>query len=388
MLDEVLISGCRILGGSDEIQDVWIRAGKVHRVGKSIDGFDGGEVIDAAGQCVCPGFIDLHLQGAGGADVIDTDADALERVSRTVARFGMTGWLATTIYNPGGNNDHLTAAREAVGRDLGGATVLGIHIEGPFVNRTRLGMLAPESVCDIDDYHLDRILDLCGSALKLMTIAPELPGALDVIEKLTARGVIPSFGHSDANYEQTQAGISAGISHVTHLFNAMRPIRHRDPGPIAALLAAKNVSIQLICDGVHIEKPVIWMVARIAGPDRFCLITDGGRLLGSTDSEFIHAGHRVYMQSGVLRSADGTLVGTGIGLSDLAGRFARFTGVPIAQAVRAGTITPRSVLGLANVADALVQQGDDADLVLAEIAGNRIDVKRTMVGGKTVYEAP
>jgi len=385
--EQLLIRGSRIIDGPSEPQDVLITAGRIDRIGRWSGETEGIEILQADGLHLIPALVDLHLQGAGGSDVIDGNEDAIERIGATVGRFGVGGWLATTYYRPQGDNHHLRVASEAVGKGLNGPRVLGIHLEGPFVNPSRLGMLARDGVCEVDEYHLDRIFDLCGPALKMMTIAPELPGALEVIEKLVERGVVASFGHSNATYEQTQAGIAAGIRHVTHLFNAMRSIHHRDPGPVPAILKAKEVTAQIICDGAHVVPPVVWMIAQALGPQRLCVISDGCRILGSPGTEFIHDGRKVYSHDGILRAADGTLCGTSLGLSELTSRLAQFANWPIADAIKAASTTPRAVLGLGDAEHPPIRAGQNADLLLAKIDKNRVEVKMTMVDGKMIYRS-
>ncbi len=381
MTETLLIRNCRLDEG---LRNVVIKGGRIESIAPEDEHQTCSTTIDAGGWHLLPGLIDLHLQGAGGADVIDGTQAALGAIGRAIVPFGTTGYLATTVYYPDGCNDHLKNAVELVGRDLGGAKMLGIHIEGPFVNRAKIGGLPADCICDIDDGHLDRVLDVCGPALKIMTVAPELPGALEVIEKLTDRGIIASFGHSDANLAQTRDGIAAGISHVTHLFNTMRPIHHRGPGPVPALLADPNVTVQMICDGAHVEASVIQMAAGLLGPDRLCVITDAGRALGSNKTEFTHAGQTVYSHDGILRTADGMLIGTAIGLCELTCRLARFAGWDILQAVRSASTTPAAVLGLANVG---IEVGCTADLLLADVVDNSLTVKVTIIDGRAVYRA-
>jgi len=385
MSEHVVIRRCRIIGGSEDLHDVSVRAGRIEQIAPTGPGSADDETIDAGGLCLVPGFVDVHVQGAGGADVLDGSIDSLATISRTVGRFGTVGWLATTLYYPDGENDHLRVAGQAVGEDFGGAKLLGVHLEGPFISVNKQGGIPTNALCQVDRGHLDRIFELCGQGLKMMTIAPELAGAPDVIKLLVDHGVIAAFAHSDADYDQTRAGISAGIRHVTHMFNTMRSIHHRNPGPIPAILEDDSVTAQIICDGAHVAEPVVRMAGRTLGPNRVCAITDGSAAMGTDVEEFICVGRRTRCENGVLRAENGTLMGTALGLSELVGRLARFTGWDVADAIRAGSVTPRAVLGLADVSDPLIAVGQDADLVLAAVDGQRIDVKLTMVAGKVVY---
>ncbi|MGE5315228.1 MAG: amidohydrolase family protein, partial [Acidobacteriota bacterium] len=177
-------------------------------------------VIDAESRIVIPGLIEVHIQGAGGADVLDGTRESLETIARALASTGVTSYLGTTVVRPMDGNRHLLAAREAVDQDLGGARLLGVHLEGPFINPLKKGGLDPASIYPSSESALQEIMDVCAGTLKMMTIAPELPGNLDVIRELSRHGVVPAFAHSNATYEETLAGFDAGIRHVTHIFNA------------------------------------------------------------------------------------------------------------------------------------------------------------------------
>lgn len=383
--NDVVVQNTRLIDRPEKAVDVVIREGVIGEIRDVGQEAVAATQIDGAGQFLLPGLVDLHIQGAGGADCLHGTPEAFDRISRAITAFGTTGWLATTVYDSVSDNRHLLESVRACGRDLGGARALGIHLEGPFINPSKKGMISPDCIVPVNERVLDEILDLCGPALKMMTIAPELPGALKVIEKLTSRGIIASFGHSDADYTQTKDGIAAGITHVTHLFNAMRSMGHRSPGPIPALIQNEKMTVQFIPDGTHIEPPMAWLVGKVLSPQRLCLITDGLESLGRGDGEFIYKGRKVFSRNGVVRHQDGTLVGTGVGLSELMGRFAQFTGWSLDQTVRAASITPLSVLGLTSSSGPLIRVGHPADLVLAEVENGMIRARTTWVGGKIVY---
>jgi N-acetylglucosamine-6-phosphate deacetylase len=384
-IKELVIENIRLIDGAERPVHVIVSEGKVSRIIDSGQAVPEGTRIDGTERFLLPGMVDLHIQGAGGADCLHGTPEAMAQISRAVAAFGTTGWLATTVYDTSTDNRHLKEAVRSCGRELGGAKALGIHLEGPFINPAKKGMISPDCITPVDENILDEIFTLCGGTLKMMTIAPELPGALKIIEKLAARGVVASFGHSDADFARTKDGIAAGITHVTHLFNAMRSMGHRSPGPIPALVQAEGVTVQFIPDGAHIEPPMAWLVGKLLPPARLCLITDGLESLGRGDSDFVYKGRAVSSRNGVVRYHDGTLVGTGVGLSELAGRFAQFSGWTIPQAVRAASVTPLSVLGLAPTSRPLIEVGNPADLVIAEIENQTLQIFTTLVDGRVVY---
>ncbi len=323
-------------------------------------------VLDAEGRLAVPGLIDLHLQGAGGSDVLDGDPLAMRTIARTCARHAVTGFLATTVYRPGGDNRHLPVAAAAC-RPAGfiedGADVLGLHLEGPFIAQEKRGMIQPDCVGPVRQETLTELLRLCGGALRLLTLAPELPGALALIRSLSAQGVVASFGHSAADYVQTMAGLKAGIRHVTHLFNAMSPLHHREPGPLPALLERREVSLQIIPDGVHLHPAILRMLAGLAGLERIVLITDGLQALGLEDGSYSYNRQPIVVSGGTARSLDGKLVGTTLGMNRLIQRYHGFSGCPLAQAVRAASFNPACVLGIHKRTGSL-EGGKSADVAL------------------------
>jgi N-acetylglucosamine-6-phosphate deacetylase len=341
----------------------------------------GCNTLDAQGRIAAPGFIDVHIQGAGGADVLDATPEALKAISHTCARFGATSFLATTVFKPEQKNQHLTVAAEHVGRDLEGANLLGIHLEGPFISMPKKGMIQPDCICPASMQVLDEILDITNSQLKMMTIAPELPDCSQLIKRLIDSNVIASFGHSSATYEQTIAGFKAGISHVTHLFNAMPSLHHRIPGPLAAIFQTKHITAQLIPDGVHIHPAVLKFAYETLGPDRIIPITDGMHALGLGDGQFIYNGIEYESKNGTARYQDGTLIGTALGLSQLLERLTSFTDCSFETAIKAVTQKTAELLGIEDRKGSIAP-GKDADLVLLN---RNYSIHTTIVAGKIVF---
>jgi N-acetylglucosamine-6-phosphate deacetylase len=361
---------------------VLIEKGTIAAIGPTVETAGGGEALDAGGRIVAPGFIDVHIQGAGGADALDATDKALPTISRTSARFGTTGFLATTVYMPDQENRHLAVAAQSVGRDLGGAALLGIHIEGPFICEQKRGMIQPDCVCPPSAQRLAEIQDVCDGRLRMMTIAPELPGNMELIKSLVKSNIVASFGHSGATYEQTLDGFEAGVSHVTHLFNAMPSLHHRSPGPLAAIFESQRVTAQLIADGVHIHPAVVRLAFERLGANRVVPITDGMQAIGLPDGEYVYNGLEYESKEGTARYKDGTLIGTALGLSRLLERLITFTGCPQEVAIRAASENPAKVLGLERRKGS-IEMGKDADLVLLD---EDCSVYATIVAGKVVYQ--
>ena len=379
-MERLLITNCRLFDApsSEQATSILIEGGVIAQIGCG-DLCD--NTLDAAGRIIAPGFIDVHIQGAGGADVLDGTVEALSAISLTSARFGVTGFLATTVFRPDGGNEHLAVAADCVGRDLGGAALLGIHLEGPFISTVKKGMIQPDCICPPSRQVLDEILDATKGHLDLMTIAPELPDSLPIIRSLVDSGIVASFAHSNATYEQTLIGFDAGISHVTHLFNAMAPCHHRSPGPLVAIFQTDHVTAQLIPDGVHIHPAVLRSAFEILGPERTIPITDGMQAIGLGDGKFVYNGIEYESKDGTARYADGTLIGTALGLSQLLKRFVDFTDCPLDAAIRTVTHNPAKVLGLQDRKGGIAV-GKDADLVLLD---ENLSVSKTIVGGKVVF---
>jgi N-acetylglucosamine-6-phosphate deacetylase len=387
-----LIAGGRIITPLSELKDreILIGQGKILRISPSGTSRDHDTTIDANGLIIAPGFIDVHVQGAGGADVLDAAPQALSTIALTSARFGVTGYLATTVYRPDGDNRHLQVAADECAAQISasrspdnqpeGAALLGIHLEGPFIAKGRRGMIQEDCLSEIEGRVYELIREHTGSHLRMMTIAPELPGALQLIGRLIADGVIPSFGHSAADYEQTLAGIAAGIPHVTHLFNAMTPMHHREPGPIPALLESE-VSAQIIPDGVHIHPAMLRLAAERLSGDRLILISDGMQAMGLPDGRYQYNGLDYVSQDGTARYLDGTLIGTGLGMSELIKRFVGHTSCDLSRAIRAASYNPAHLLGLQDRLGS-VEEGRDADLVLLQ---PDLQVHMTLRSGHCVY---
>jgi len=366
---------------SSQTTSILIEQGIISRVGQIDSAARCDNILDAKGRTIAPGFIDVHIQGAGGADILDATPEALKTISQTCARFGATSFLATTVFTPDQENEHLAVAADCVGRDLAGANLLGIHLEGPFISPQKKGMILPKCISAPSLQLLEKIQDVTNGRLSMMTIAPELPGSIAIIERLVSSDVVASFGHSNATYEQTLAGFKAGISHVTHLFNAMPPLHHRSPGPLIAIFQAESVTAQLICDGVHIHPSVLKLAFGLLGPQRVIPITDGMRATGLPDGKYFYNGIEYEARDGTARYKDGTLIGTALGLSQLLQRLITFTACPPDVAIKTLTENPARLLGIEK-RKGFIAPGKDADVILLD---RDYSVNTTIVGGKVVY---
>lgn len=375
--DALICNPDRMFKGGVVVEDGLIKELRKESGGK-------GEVkIDASGRFLFPGFIDLHIQGAGGADMLDNSRDKLHIISQTCARYGVTGFLGTTVYHPDEANMHISSAVQEAHQDLGGARFLGFHLEGPFIAPKKRGMIQLTSICAPSAKVLEDIIEITGGLLRMMTIAPELKGSIEIIKRLVDQSIVASFGHSTASYEETLRSFEAGINHVTHLFNAMNQMHHRAPGPLLAIFESEGVTAQVISDGVHIVPPMIRFAVSILGSDRCILITDGMRAMGLPEGTYIYDGIEYVSKGGVARYYDGTLIGTTLGLNQIARRFLDFTGLPLHTVAKVASWNPASVLGLTGRKGS-IEEGKDADMV---ILNRDFSVWKTIVGGKIVYDS-
>ncbi len=322
-----------------------------------------------------PGFVDLQVNGFGGVDFLDADADGYRRAGQALLETGVTAYLPTLITSP---EEQVLAALREVPTGADHPRILGVHLEGPFLSPRRLGTHGAAARRDPDVKLLDRLLD--GGPVKLMTLAPELPGAGFLIERLLERGVTVSLGHSDATAEQANAAFDLGVRTVTHLFNAMRPFLHRDPGIVGAALARDDVTVQLILDGVHLAGETVKVIWR-AAPGRVALVTDSITAAGASDGAYSFGNLDVQVLDGTVRGPDGVLAGSVLTMID-AVRNLHALGVPLAEAVDAATSVPARVLGLPEIGR--LDVGLPADIVILD---DRVEIARVLVGGNVQVAA-
>lgn len=341
---QLVSPGCLIRTGWLELQgDVIRKVGFDHVLPPGA-----GQVFDFGESYVCPGFIDLHVHGGGGYDVMDGSREALEAVARFHARGGTTAFLGTTMSAAGPRlKKALVAAAEHRRRlNQAGATMLGIHMEGPYLNLVKKGAHAPEGLKLPDTGELEELLAGTGDVVKMVTLAPELPGSLDLIKFLTRRGVRTAVGHSVAGNDDLAAAAAAGLSHGTHMFNAMGGFHHRDPGTAGHLLLIPGITVDVIADGVHVHPAAISMLVKLKGIDRVVLITDAIRAVGLPKGCYELGGQEVFVQAGEARLAGGALAGSTLTMNRAVGYMVRSVGLSIGQAVQMASLNPARVLGM------------------------------------------
>jgi N-acetylglucosamine-6-phosphate deacetylase len=317
-----------------------------------------------------PGFVDLQVNGFGGVDFLDADADGYRRAGEALLETGVTAYLPTLITSP---EQQILAAMSEVPVSEARPRILGMHLEGPFLSPNRLGTHEASSRRDPDLALLDRLLD--SGPVRLMTLAPELPGATELIDRLLERGVAVSLGHTDATAEQANAAFDRGARSVTHLYNAMRPFLHRDPGIVGAALARDDVVVGIIVDGIHLAPETVrvtWRAAR----EQLALVTDAITGAGVADGSYSLGNLDVRVHEGTVRGPDGVLAGSVLTM-DEAVRNLHALGVPFEEAVAAATSTPARVLGEPNLGR--IDVGLPADLV---VLNEGLEIERVLVGGE------
>ncbi|WP_199425985.1 N-acetylglucosamine-6-phosphate deacetylase [Thermaerobacillus caldiproteolyticus] len=333
---------------------------------------------------VVPGFIDVHIHGAAGADVMDATTDALQTMATVLPKEGTTSFLATTM----------TASSDLIERALqntahyiqfhnrpGEAEVIGIHLEGPFISPKRAGAQHPRNIMEPNIQLFKKWQEAANGYIRLVTLAPEEKNGLELTAYLKEHGVVASIGHSDAIYEEVKAAIRAGITHATHLFNGMRGIHHREPGVAGAVLMHDEVLCEIIVDGIHVAPEMVRFAYRNKGSDGMVLITDAMRAKCLGAGVYELGGQEVIVQGEQATLQDGTLAGSILKLKDAVKKMIEFTGCTLEDVIRMGSWNPAKQLGILERKGS-IRAGKDADLV---VLNQEYEVVMTFCRGKLAY---
>ena len=376
-MSATVVHASRILTPDEEISDaiIVVEGSRITAIGHrdEIRIPEGATDYVATGMTVVPGFVDVHIHGAGGHDVMEGNARALDRITSAVAQHGTTSIVATTVTAPVEATCH---SLEGIARyirahenpDKAGdnrplrAEILGIHLEGPFISKARRGVHPPDAIAKPAVETLDKFVKAADGLVKIVTLAAELPGAASLIESAVAAKIVAALGHTDANYDQARAAIQAGARHAVHFYNAMRPFSHRDPGIIGAILTDPEVTAEIIADGVHVAGAAIQVLIGCKGYDAVILASDAIAATGMPDGNYRLGDFEVTVKDGVARNAEGKLAGSTVAL-DRALREVVALGVPLREAVRMATVLPARRLGVAGN-KGIIAVGADADLVV------------------------
>jgi N-acetylglucosamine-6-phosphate deacetylase len=372
-MSTLLIHAGRALTPTTEINDVGIliREDVIEAIGprSGMTLAPGAQEIHASGKTAVPGFIDVHIHGAGGHDVMEGTCTALRSITRKVSEYGTTSLVATTVTASmdqtlravAGIAGYITQQHET---DEPRAEVLGIHLEGPFISKARRGVHPSEWIQPPSAVALNRFLKAAAGNARILTIAPEVLGAAPCMDAAREAGLVVSMGHTDATYEQARAAMARGARSATHVYNAMRPFSHRDPGVIGAVLTSPDVNAELIADGVHVEEGAMKLLLLAKGAAHVTLVSDGLSATGMPDGKYMLGGLEVTVSGGVCRNADGVLAGSTLTL-DRALRNVVALGISLPDAVRMLTLNPASLLGIEFKKGSL-RVGADADILLLD----------------------
>ncbi len=369
----LLIHASRALTPTGEIPDagILIRDGVIEaigpREGMNLSG-DATE-ISATDKSAIPGFVDVHIHGAGGHDVMEATPEAMRIITKTVARHGTTSIVATTVT---ASADDICRSCEGIAKYIvtqhesgdPRAEVLGIHFEGPFLSEVRRGVHPAEWLRLPSAELLERFIAAAGGNARILTIAPELLGAIPCIDAARKAGIVVAIGHTDATYEQARAAIAHGAQHAVHVYNAMRPFSHRDSGVIGAVLTTPNITAELIADGVHVEEPAMRLLLQAKSADCVILVSDGTSATGMPDGKYLLGQFEVVVSGGVCRNSEGKLAGSTLTL-DKALRNVMALGKSFADTTRMLSLNPAGLLGVEFKKGAL-RVGADADVLLMD----------------------
>ena len=365
---------------------VLVEDGEIVRLGTrgSVEVPSGAAVRDFGDGIMAPGFVDIHIHGSAGYDVMQVDGGMRRGFEQFLARHGVTSYYPTTVTAP------VTAMERALERIAdaievpdpaihgleGRAQPLGIHLEGPFLSHARCGVHSPEHLLVPSVDRFDRFWRAARGNIQMLTIAPELGGALEVIAEAKRRGVCASLGHSDAGLETTRQAVAAGARHATHTFNAMRPLRHRDPGIVGEILTNPWMTADVIADGIHVDPTAVQLFLNAKGVERAVLITDATSATGMPDGKYQLGTLEVELKEGVIRR-EGKLAGSVLTMDRAVRNAMKFAGWNLQQAVTIATANPAHVTGL--VSKGILEPGADADFVVLSASG---EVQAAVIQGE------
>ena len=371
-MPSLVIHAGRALTPREEVRDarIVVEDGRITAVGprSAVSAPANARVCDAPDAVAVPGFVDVHIHGAGGHDVMEGDAAGLHAIATTVARYGTTTLVATTVT---ASADATCRSLQAIAHhirqqpavpDAPAAHFSGIHFEGPFISHARRGVHPADWIAAPSLELFRRFLQAADGQGRILTLAPELARALEIVDAARQAGLVVGMGHTDATFAQAQAAMARGANHAVHVFNAMHPFSHRETGIIGAVLTSTHVTAELIADGVHVDAPAMQILLATKGTDGVVLVTDATAAAGMPDGTYQLGPLQVTVSGGVCRSAEGKLAGSTL-TPDRALRNIVALGVPLREAVKMFTANPARLLGLEGKKGVLVP-GADADIVL------------------------
>ncbi|MDN5292841.1 MAG: N-acetylglucosamine-6-phosphate deacetylase [Eubacteriales bacterium] len=360
VLGDIVLPGGEIAGGY-----VAVRDGKIEKIGSGtkVKGYKNQEILDYRGAKIIPGLIDIHVHGGGGADFLDDDPYAIETIISTHRRYGTTSLLAGVMTAP--REEMLAALHRLREAAAGRKEILGIYLEGPYLNPRQKGCQPEEELRLPDRREAEEFLAAAGPALKIFALAPELPGAAEVIQEAHSRGIVVAAGHTNATFAEMTKAFTWGVSHAAHLYNAMRGLHQREPGAVGAFLQRREATVELIADGVHVHPEMIRFLLAVKDKENIILVSDATAACGMPDGTYRIGGQKLKLVKGVGRLEDGTLAGGAVPLLKGVETMVRKLGLSLGEAVAMASFNPARLLGIAARKGSL-EPGKDADLVVLD----------------------
>lgn len=381
----MIIKNCNIIFSTGvKNGSIKINNGKISEISldNSIDCLDDTFILDGRGLYISPGFIDTHIHGAGGYDTMDGTYEAINNISKTIVKYGVTSFTPTTMTV---DKEEIKKALKAIylakENKTEGANILGIHLEGPFISPSAIGAQNPKFIVTPSVENFKNIVGEYENIVNCVTLAPEVSGAKELIRYLKEKGITASIGHTKATYEEAMEGIKWGCTHSTHLFNAMSPFSHRNPGTVGAIFDS-DITTETICDGIHIKYPSLRIAYKQKGLDKVLLITDAMMACSMKDGIYTLGKQEVKVENGAARLLDGTLAGSILTLNVAINNLRKNTNYSLNELVNMATLNPAKHCNIQHK-KGLIKLGYDADLTLFD---DNIDIKYTIVNGKIVYK--
>lgn len=373
VLEDGILAGHNLVIWDGKIQEILLEEELKNRYLKDH------QVIDLEGGYISPGWIDVHCHGAVGVDVMDGDLKGIQKIAHFKASQGVTGFIPTGITNPFREIEQaVDVVRQAMTSDYAGAQILGFHLEGPFINPEKKGAHQAELMVSPDiDWTLKIQKKLAGKLI--VTIAPELDGAIEYIRQAQKAGILVAVGHSNGTYNDVLAAYHAGATHGVHTFNGMRGLHHREPGVVGGIIDLPLVA-ELIADGIHVHPVVMRLLSKLKLPDQLILVTDAMRAAGLGDGEYTLGGLKVFKKGPAARLADGTLAGSTLTMQQSV-QNALQIGLSLIDIIKMAATNPARLLGI-DQQKGSIAIGKDADLVLLT---PNLAVRETIIGGRIIH---
>lgn len=360
---------------------VLIQGKKIEKIflGNTVENYSG-EVLEGENLYLSPGFIDVHIHGAIGCDTMDGTCESLQEISKTILKHGVTSFLPTTMTcSKEEIRNALKNVKEVMDKNLSENNILGVHLEGPFVSKNKIGAQNPNYLLDPSIENFKDICDDYENIVKLITLAPELEGSKELIKYLVSKNICVSIGHTNATYEEAMDSIKNGVSHATHLFNAMTPLNHRDPGAVGAILNSP-ITAECILDGIHIHYASLEIALKIKTSDKIVLITDAMSACCMKDGTYSLGGQEVIVKDSAARLKNGVLAGSVLTLDKAVRNIKNNLNIPLEEIIKLLTINPATVCKV-NDCKGIIKENYDADLILFD---ENINIKHAFVMGKKI----